>query len=73
MTPIELPFDPVAVRLGALELTWHGIFTSLGIYAGLLLAARVAPATGLASARWWDAGTRVKRLRMGRHIPRVRP
>jgi phosphatidylglycerol:prolipoprotein diacylglycerol transferase len=58
---IILPFDPVAARLGPLVLTWHGLFTSAGIVAGLWLAARLAPAAGISAdavwrAAWWVVG-----------------
>lgn len=58
---ITLPFDPVAARLGPLVLTWHGLFTSAGIVAGLWLAARLAPVTGISAdtvwrTTWWVVG-----------------
>ncbi|HEX2036571.1 MAG TPA: prolipoprotein diacylglyceryl transferase [Chloroflexota bacterium] len=52
---IILPFDPVALRLGPLILTWHGIFTAVGILAGLQLAARLAPAARVATEAVWNA------------------
>jgi prolipoprotein diacylglyceryltransferase len=39
---IIVPFDPVAVRLGPLVLTWHGLFSALGIFPGLYVAAWLA-------------------------------
>jgi phosphatidylglycerol:prolipoprotein diacylglycerol transferase len=58
---IVLPFDPIAVQVGPLVLTWHGIFSALGILVGLWLAARLAPAAGVApetiwGAAWWVIG-----------------
>lgn len=58
MGAIVLPFDPVAVRLGPLVLTWHGLFSAAGILAGLWFAARLAPRAGLDpddvwGAAWW--------------------
>jgi phosphatidylglycerol:prolipoprotein diacylglycerol transferase len=50
---IILPFDPVAARLGPLVLTWHGLFTSAGIVAGLWLASRLAPVAGVGADTVW--------------------
>ncbi|TAJ18085.1 MAG: prolipoprotein diacylglyceryl transferase [Dehalococcoidia bacterium] len=35
---IEIPFDPRIVTLGGLMLTWHGLFTAIGILAGVQIA-----------------------------------
>jgi phosphatidylglycerol---prolipoprotein diacylglyceryl transferase len=48
---IHLSFDPVLAWLGPLPLAWHGILSSLGIYAGVWLAARL-----LDHPRWQEAG-----------------
>jgi phosphatidylglycerol---prolipoprotein diacylglyceryl transferase len=58
MLAIPLPFNPVAVEIGPLVLTWHGIFSAIGILAGLWFAAWLAPLAGLTedhiwSASWW--------------------
>ena len=37
---IELPFDP-NLRLGPLALSWHGIFTAVGIFFGVALPVRL--------------------------------
>ncbi|MBI3974705.1 MAG: prolipoprotein diacylglyceryl transferase [Chloroflexi bacterium] len=55
---IPIPFEPTAVQLGPLVLAWHGIFTALGVLAGIWLAARLAPRAGIAedvvwNAAWW--------------------
>lgn len=55
MLAIPIPFDPVAARLGPVVLTWHGIFTALGVLAGLWLAARMAPLAGLEEDDVWNA------------------
>jgi len=35
---IEIPFDPRIVTIGGLMLTWHGLFTAVGILAGVQIA-----------------------------------
>lgn len=35
---IEIPLDPNLFRVGGLEVTWHGLFTALGVVAGVALA-----------------------------------
>lgn len=37
---IELPFDP-NIHLGPLAVSWHGIFTAVGIFFGVALAVRI--------------------------------
>ncbi|MDP2327495.1 MAG: prolipoprotein diacylglyceryl transferase [Dehalococcoidia bacterium] len=39
---IEIPFDPDFGKLGPFLLTWHGLFTALGILGGVWLSLRVA-------------------------------
>ncbi|MGH2351174.1 MAG: prolipoprotein diacylglyceryl transferase [Chloroflexota bacterium] len=61
MSAIPIPIDPVAVRIGPLVLTWHGIFTAVGILVGMYCAAWLAPVVGLVedavwSAAWWVIG-----------------
>lgn len=55
MASIVLPFDPVAARVGPLVLTWHGIFSALGVLVGLWLAARLAPHAGIGREDVWEA------------------
>ena len=35
---IEIPFDPRIITIGGLMLTWHGLFTAIGILAGVQIA-----------------------------------
>ena len=44
---IEIPWNPNITKIGPFLLTWHGLFTSLGILAGVWLALRIA-----AVVRW---------------------
>jgi phosphatidylglycerol:prolipoprotein diacylglycerol transferase len=44
---IEIPWDPNITTLGGLLLTWHGLFTAVGILIGVQIALRVARATGV--------------------------
>jgi phosphatidylglycerol:prolipoprotein diacylglycerol transferase len=39
---IEIPFDPDITSIGGLLITWHGLFTAVGILAGVQLALRMA-------------------------------
>lgn len=55
---ITIPIDPTALRIGPLVLAWHGIFTALGVLAGIYLAAWLAPRVGLSEddvwgSAWW--------------------
>ena len=43
---IEIGWDPAIGRIGGFLLTWHGIFTAIGILAGVQLALRLAKITG---------------------------
>lgn len=38
---ITIPWDPTILTLGGLVLTWHGVFTAVGILAGVQIALRV--------------------------------
>jgi phosphatidylglycerol---prolipoprotein diacylglyceryl transferase len=45
MTPflaIEIPWDPNITSIGGFLLSWHGLFTAIGILAGVQLALRLA-------------------------------
>lgn len=44
---IVLHLDPVLARLGPVTLTWHGLFSALGLLTGLRLALRLAERQGL--------------------------
>lgn len=46
---ITIDIDPVIGTIFGVELTWHGLFTALGIVAGVLLAVRLARADGVPS------------------------
>ncbi len=35
---IEIPWDPNITQIGGLLLTWHGLFTAIGIFAGVRLS-----------------------------------
>jgi phosphatidylglycerol:prolipoprotein diacylglycerol transferase len=39
---IDIPFDPNIAEFGGLLVTWHGVFTAIGIVVGVWLAARIA-------------------------------
>jgi phosphatidylglycerol:prolipoprotein diacylglycerol transferase len=57
---IEIPFDP-NVHLGPITLAWHGIFTAVGIFFGVMLPLRllrgkVAEDDGWAVATWGVVG-----------------
>ena len=43
---IEIPWGPDIISLGSFVLTWHGLFTALGILAGVRVALSLAKATG---------------------------
>ena len=43
---IEIPWDPDITTLGGLLITWHGLFTAVGILAGVQLALRMARVVG---------------------------
>jgi phosphatidylglycerol:prolipoprotein diacylglycerol transferase len=51
---VTIAFDPVIARLGALQLTWHGVFSALGVYLAVWLGPRL-----LVDPRWRAAGTPV--------------
>ncbi len=52
---IEIHIDPNLVRFGGLVLAWHGIFTAVGILAGVWLAARVMRMYGLSDEPVYNA------------------
>ncbi len=35
---IDIPLDPTLFKVGGLEVTWHGIFTAVGVVAGVAVA-----------------------------------
>jgi phosphatidylglycerol:prolipoprotein diacylglycerol transferase len=35
---IEIPFDPNLFSIGGLDISWHGVFTALGVIAGVSIA-----------------------------------
>jgi phosphatidylglycerol:prolipoprotein diacylglycerol transferase len=35
---IEIGIDPTLVEIGSIEITWHGLFTALGVVAGVAIA-----------------------------------
>ena len=43
---IEIPWDPDIASIGSFLLTWHGLFTALGILAGVRIALYLAKVTG---------------------------
>lgn len=43
---IEIGMDPIITELGALQLTWHGVFTAIGIALGVYLGAILARKQG---------------------------
>jgi prolipoprotein diacylglyceryltransferase len=46
---INIGIDPNITSLGGLLITWHGVFTAIGIVVGVWLAARLATASASAS------------------------
>lgn len=44
---IEIPWDPNIVTIGGVVLTWHGLFTAVGILVGVQAALRIARVIGL--------------------------
>ena len=47
---IHLTFDPVFLRLGALEVGWHGLFTALAVMVGVMYGMQSAAKRGIPSA-----------------------
>ena len=43
---IEIPWGPDLVEVGGVLLTWHGVFTAIGIIAGVMLSLRMGRAVG---------------------------
>ncbi len=43
---IEIPWDPNITTIGGFLLSWHGLFTAIGILAGVQLALRIARVVG---------------------------
>ncbi|MSQ40878.1 MAG: prolipoprotein diacylglyceryl transferase [Dehalococcoidia bacterium] len=52
---IEIPFAPNVFQIGPVLLTWHGLFTLVGVLVAVFLAARWAPKAGLSSIVVYDA------------------
>src|SRR6186713_297098 len=46
---INIDIDPVMAELGPFTLTWHGLFTAVGIIAGVTLAVWLAQKDGIPS------------------------
>jgi phosphatidylglycerol:prolipoprotein diacylglycerol transferase len=44
---IEIPWDPNITTIGGFLLTWHGLFTAIGILIGVQVTMRFARATGV--------------------------
>ncbi len=44
---IKIGLDPILLSLGAFSLSWHGLFTVIGIAVGVLLPARLVAKAGL--------------------------
>lgn len=43
---ITMPLDPVAFRVGGLEITWHGLLAALGVVVGVVVAVHLATRAG---------------------------
>lgn len=43
---IEINLDPTLINLGPLVITWHGVFTAVGVLAGILLAVKLGAERG---------------------------
>ena len=46
---VTFTFDPVFLRLGALEIGWHGFFTALAVFAGVWIGINRSKANGIDS------------------------
>jgi phosphatidylglycerol:prolipoprotein diacylglycerol transferase len=44
--PIEIPWDPSIATFGPFELTWHGVFTAIGIAAGVYVGVMIGRKEG---------------------------
>jgi phosphatidylglycerol:prolipoprotein diacylglycerol transferase len=44
---IKIGIDPEIFEIGGLEITWHGLFTALGVVVGVLMAAFLARRAGM--------------------------
>src|SRR5688572_17894404 len=44
---IEINIDPTMLQLGPIMLSWHGVFTAIGLFIGVWITARLAPLIGL--------------------------
>ncbi|MBG94185.1 MAG: prolipoprotein diacylglyceryl transferase [Chloroflexi bacterium] len=44
---IEIPFDPIMLKMGPVLLSWHGFFTLVGVVAGVALSAQLARVSGI--------------------------
>ncbi len=51
---IEIPFAPNVFQIGPVLLTWHGLFTLVGVLVAVFLAGRWAPKAGLPSTVVYD-------------------
>ena len=52
---IEIGIDPTLVDIAGLEITWHGVFTALGVIAGVAVAAWLARRMGYAEDMIYNA------------------
>jgi phosphatidylglycerol:prolipoprotein diacylglycerol transferase len=46
---VDIGFDPVIFQLGSFQLAWHGLFTVLGVAAGVWLALHLAKQRGIST------------------------
>jgi phosphatidylglycerol:prolipoprotein diacylglycerol transferase len=52
---IEIPLDPTIFEVAGLEIAWHGLFTALGVIAGVMLAAFFARRAGYSEDTIYNA------------------
>jgi len=52
---IDIPWSPNIVTIGGFLLTWHGLFTAIGILAGVQLSLRMARVTGFGVDQAYNA------------------
>jgi phosphatidylglycerol:prolipoprotein diacylglycerol transferase len=52
---IEINIDPTMLQLGPITLSWHGVFTAIGLFIGVWITARLAPLIGLSADDVYNA------------------
>ncbi|HXG36128.1 MAG TPA: prolipoprotein diacylglyceryl transferase [Dehalococcoidia bacterium] len=52
---IEIPLDPNLFEIGGLEISWHGVFTAIGVIVGVAIAAYFARREGFSEDHIYNA------------------